>query len=506
MSTSKQFKVGALISYAAIAINIITGLLYTPWMIHSIGRENFGLYTLALSVITLFVFDFGLSSAVTRFISKYLAEGRQDKANNCLGLVYRLYVFIDVVLFCVLLCVFFFIPHIYKELTLQEIEKFKVVYSIAAVYSVVSFPFIPVNGVLNAHERFIQVKVCDVLHKLIIVAAMSVCLLTGLGLYALVLVNSISGVITIVFKLWCITHYTPQKITWHYFNKSEFLSVVGFSGWVTVIALAQRCIFNLAPSILGALSGSTAIAILGIAITLEGYTYTFASAINGMFLPKVSRIIAHENGNVLPLMVRIGRIQIYVVALIVFGVVCFGQEFIHLWVGDGFKDSYWCAVLIVIPSFFHLPQMIGSETVYAANKVKKMAIVMVIMAVVNLIGAVTLAPTLGALGICISVCVAYLIRTMGMDVIFYRDLHIDVLNFFKESYIAMLAPLVAVFVIGMLCSNFIPISGWLGLSIKICLFVLSYSLIMFLFAMNPSEKNLIIKPIRNKKIHENCSN
>ena len=92
MSSSRQIKLGALMSYIAIAINIISGLVYTPWMISSIGRENFGLYTLALSVITLFVFDFGLSNAVTRFISKYLAEGRQDKANNCIGLVYRLYI------------------------------------------------------------------------------------------------------------------------------------------------------------------------------------------------------------------------------------------------------------------------------------------------------------------------------------------------------------------------------------------------------------------------------
>ena len=64
-------------------------------MINSIGRENFGLYTLALSVITLFVFDFGLSNAVTRFIAKYLAEGQQEKVNNCIGLVYRLYINID---------------------------------------------------------------------------------------------------------------------------------------------------------------------------------------------------------------------------------------------------------------------------------------------------------------------------------------------------------------------------------------------------------------------------
>lgn len=496
MSSSRQIKLGALMSYAAIAINILTGLLYTPWMIHSIGRENFGLYTLALSVITLFVFDFGLSSAVTRFIAKYLAEGCQDKANNCLGLVYRLYIAIDIILFIILVCVFFFIPQIYKELTPEEIEKFKVVYCMAAFYSVISFPFIPVNGVLNAHEKFIQVKICDVLHKLIIVGAMSACLSMGMGLYALVMVNAISGVLTIIFKLVCVRRYTQQKISWRYFCKSEFKEVVGFSGWVTVIALAQRCIFNLAPTILGALSGSTAIAILGIATTLEGYTYTFANAINGMFLPKVSRIVTNDNGNVLPLMVRVGRIQIFVVALIVFGIVCFGQDFIHLWVGDGFRDSYLCAVFIVTPSFFHLPQMIGSETIYAANKVKKMAVVMVIMAVVNLVGAVILAPSMGATGICLSVCVAYMIRTIGMDVIFYKDLNIDIFSFFKDTYLRMFIPLASLLAVGYGCSYLIPLHGWMGFIIKVGIFVILYSVVMFSLVMNNSEREMISKPLK----------
>ena len=328
MSSAKQLKLGALLSYVAIAINIVTGILYTPWMIHSIGRENFGLYTLAMSVISLFVFDFGLSSAVTRFIAMYLAEGRQDKADNCLGLVYRLYLIIDVVLFLILVGVFFFIPQIYKELSPDEIQKFEVVYCVAALYSVISFPFIPVNGVLTAHEKFIQFKICDVAHKLIIVVTMSACLLLGGGLYALVIVNAVAGVLTILIKLFCICRYTPQSVSLHYSNRTEFREIVGFSGWVTVIAVAQRCIFNLAPSILGALSGSTAIAVLGIAITLEGYTFTFSSAINGMFLPKVSRIVADEKGDILPLMIRVGRIMVYVISLVVFGVITLCQDFI----------------------------------------------------------------------------------------------------------------------------------------------------------------------------------
>ena len=496
MSSSKQLKLGALLSYVAIAINIVTGLLYTPWMIHSIGRENFGLYTLAISVISLFVFDFGLSSAVTRFIAKYLAEGRQDKANNCLGLVYRLYFIIDIVLFLILVGVFFFIPQIYKELSPDEIQKFKVVYCVAALYSVISLPFIPVNGVLTAHEKFIQLKICEVAHKLIIVVVMSVCLLSGGGLYALVSVNALAGVLTILFKLYCVRRYTPQSVSFHYSNRSELREIVGFSGWVTVIAIAQRCIFNLAPSILGALSGSTAIAIMGIAITLEGYTFTFSSAINGMFLPKVTRIVAAENGDVLPLMIRVGRIMIYVVSLVIFGVIVLGQDFIHLWVGSDFKESYYCAVLIILPSLLQLPQDIGNQTIYAKNKVRKLSIVYVAMAVTNIVGAILLAPSLGALGICISICIAYFVRTIGMDVIFYCDLNINIFIFFRETFVKMLIPLVLSLLIGFGCNYMIPLHSWVGLAIKGFLFVLFFSVVMYMMSMNSFEKGLLASLFR----------
>lgn len=495
VSSSKQIKQGALISYLAIGINILSGLLYTPWMINSIGRENFGLYTLALSVITLFVFDFGLSTAITRYIARYLAQGRQDKANECLGLVYRLYIIIDIILFLVLLGVYFFIPQIYRELTPEEVEKFKVVYAMAAMYAVVSFPFIPVNGVLTAHESFVQLKVSEVLQKLIIVGAMTICLLLGYGLYALVLVNAITGILTIGFKLWCIYHYTPQKVSWSYYNKAELREIAGYSGWVTVIVLAQRCIFNLAPSILGALSGSTAIAILGIAMTIEGYCFMFANALNGMFLPEVSRIVNNQ-GNLLPLMIKIGRIQLYIIGLLTGGIICLGNQFITLWVGSDFADSYLCSVLIILPSILHLPQTIGNEAIFAQNQVKSLAIVFVIMALLNLLGAALLSGPLGAIGICISICIAYIFRTIGMDYIIYKKLHIDVFTFFKDTFFKLSIPLFISLGLGGLCAYFIPLNGWLGFLIKVVTFTVGYVIIMFCFAMNSEEKLIVVNTLK----------
>lgn len=491
-----QLKIGAAISYIALGINILTGLLYTPWMIHSIGQANFGLYTLAMSVISLFVFDFGLSSTVTRFIAKYLAMKRQDLADNCLGLVYKLYIYIDIVLFIALCAVYFFIPQIYEELTPEEIEHFKVVYSIAAVYSVLSFPFIPVNGILTAHEKIIQLKCADVFQKLFVVAAMAVCLLLGYGLYALVLVNAVGGLLCIAYKLWCIRKYTEQRITWKYSSKKELKKLASYSGWVTVIALAQRCIFNLAPTILGITSGAVPIAILGVAMTIEGYCFTFANALNGIFLPKVTRILMDKNGDVLPLMIRVGRIQLIIVAFIITGFICFGYPFIILWVGEGFKTSYLCAVLIILPSLFHLPQTIGIEAVYAKNKVKNLAVVFMIMAVCNIFGAFILSPFLGAIGICISVCFIYIIRTFGLDYILSKDIKINVGVFFRRAFFPLLPCIAIAASIGAISIYIIYPLSWITLIVEIILFSAAYFCILYLWGMNEEERSLILSPLR----------
>ena len=55
---ANQIKAGAIMSYISLFITILIGIIYTPWMINSIGKADYGLYVLAMSVINIFVFDF----------------------------------------------------------------------------------------------------------------------------------------------------------------------------------------------------------------------------------------------------------------------------------------------------------------------------------------------------------------------------------------------------------------------------------------------------------------
>ena len=498
MNSSKQIRYGAIISYAAIFINIAIGLIYTPWMIKTIGKADYGLYTLAMSIISIFIFDFGLSSAITRYVAKYLAEGRSSSVGDLLGLIYKLYLGIDLLIVLILIIFYFCIPYVYAGLTPDEIDTFKIVFVVAATFSVVSFPFIPLNGIISAHEKFIQLKLCDLAHKLITVGLMSWCLLRGYGLYALVIVNAISGIITILLKLLVIFKETDVKVNWKYWDRVLLKGVLSFSIWVTIIALCQRLIFNIAPSILGIVSDSQNIAILGVAMTLEGYVYTFASAINGLFLPKVSRYVNDaDTESINLLMVRVGRIQIFVISLIVFGFVATGKEFILLWLGDGYSSLYICAIILMIPSLIYLPMEVGNATVIAKGVVKYQARVFIVMAIVNVVLAFPLSYYWGVLGMSCSIFGAYMWRTIGMNYVFSKRLSLDLREFYKKSFLKM-SPVLFLSLIVSLVLSFTPISSsilW-SFTIKIIVFLIFYCILCWFFSFNDSEKQLIFSPIQ----------
>jgi O-antigen/teichoic acid export membrane protein len=493
MNSNKQIKYGAIISYIGIVVNILTGLLYTPWLIRTIGKDDYGLYTLSLSIISLFVFDFGLSAAVQRFVAKYLAVNNEQKVNDCLGLVYKLYIYIDIVLLVILTAVYFFIPSIYKELLPDEIEKFKVIYIISASFSIFSFPFIPLGGVISAYEKFVQLKICDLFHKIFIVITMTICLLYGLGLYALVSVNAISGILTILLKLYVVKRYTNANINFSYSNKTEFKDILNFSGWTTVIALSQRCIFNIVPTILGMFTGSASIAVIGIAMNLEAYTFMYASAINGMFLSKVSRIVSKDgSGDVLPLMIKVGRLQLFMISIIFIGFIIIGKDFITLWLGNNFEEVYICTLLLIIPSFFALPQDIADQAIIAQNKVKYRARVYLFVAILNLIMAIPLAMYYGVIGVSFSIFISYMVRTICMNIVYYKVLNIDVFSFIKVSFFRIFPGLLVAFILSYVLCSFISIEGWIGLGLRVLIIGVVYILSIGILSMKKDEIHIFI--------------
>ena len=498
MNPSKQIKLGALISYFAIAFNIIAGLIYTPWMIGQIGKSDYGLYTLANSLITLFLVDFGLGSAVSRYVSKYRAEGDEEKVNNFLGLIYKLYLIIDAVIFVALFAVFFLIDSIYVNLTPAEIEKFKIVYVISASYAVFNFPFVTLNGILTSYEKFVPLKIVDLLNKVLTISLTVAALYMGWGLYALVAAHAAAGVVVVIIKLICIKASTNVKANFRFSDRSLYKDIFGFSIWVTVSLLAQRLIFNITPSILGIVSNTAAIAVFGIITTIEGYTFTITNAINGMFMPKIARIYAGTDSdtNITPLLLRVGKFQYALNGLIVCGFAAVGQLFIKLWMGPDFVDAYWGILLVTVPGLFYNSLQIGNTALVVQKKVHIQAIISLISGVINIALSFPLSKHFGVLGASLSIFIAYMFRSIATNIVCYKKLSLDIPRFVKECYVRMSIPMALSLACGLGINMLIADGGWFTLVLKGGIVATIYLVFTFILGLTRDERAQILGKIK----------
>ena len=494
LDRNQQFKIGAVLSYLAIAINTISALIYSPWMLSKIGSGDYGLYTLAVSLINMFLLDFGISSAVSRFTSKYVAEGRQDKVNQLLGVVYKLFITIAAIISIALIVIYFFIEQIYVALTPEELERFKVVYIISATYSVVSFPFsTTLNGVLNAYEKFIPLKLCDVINKVLAVILIVMALVMGYGLYELVAINAFVNLLIFAIKFFVIKTATPVKIKLSYWDKSMLKEIFGFSIWVLINTICSRLIMNVCPNILGVTAGTAAITIFSFASTIEGYAYTFSSAIDGMFMPRIARI-TYQEGNmdkILELMVKVGRFQYHLVGLILVGFVCVGREFVGLWLGAEYLHVYYCAILLLLPAPFYLSQQIGKNTMVMMNKVKYLTYMNVIKAGLNVVLVAVLSVFWGVIGASISICIVYFFRNFASMYLYKHKLGIDTKKFYIQCYARMSIPMILTLLIGFFTNRVALADTWMGLIVKVAFIVIVYLVLMWLIAYNEYEKDTI---------------
>ena len=495
LSSSIQIKLGAILSYAGIVVYILVGLLYTPWMIKVIGKDDYGLYTLAYSVIAFFLFDFGISVAIQRFISKYLSEKKSDEVNHCVSLVCKLYLLIDVFVLLAFVLIYFMMPYMYRELLPDQIDKLKIIFLMVGCYSVLTFPFLTLNGILSAYEKFVQLKLCDLFSKIATVSANVICLLCGGGLYAIVATNIIVGFVVVIVKFVIVRRETTLKIIYRYYDKSELFNLLSFSGWTSVVALCQRCIFNIAPSILAVFAKSDVIAVFGIAISLEGYTFTFAYALNGMFMPKISRIL-NSGDSILPLMIRVGRIQIIAMGIIIIGFILVGHDFIFAWLGEGFEQAYLCTLLLILPAFMLLPADIADQTLIASGNIKYRAYVYIIMAVVNIMLSFLLTAFYGIVGLAFSIFISYMVRNVALYYMYKKILNVDIWAFAKQTFVKMFPGLIISFIISALLITLINTSGWLYVGEKLIIVFVIYIATMWLCVLNGEEKSLFISILR----------
>ena len=83
-----------------------------------------------------------------------------------------------------------------------------------------------------------------------------------------------------------------------------------------------------------------------------------------------------------------------------------------------------------------------------------------------------------------------------MDLIFYKELKINVFVFFRDSFLRIIPAIAIATISTFLLIGFIPYGGWLGFVLKAVVCVVIYAACIYLMPMNKEEKALLLSPLK----------
>ena len=492
----KNILVGTILGYASLGLTILFGLVFTPWVITTIGQSQYGLFTLSGSIIGLFTVDFGLGVTANSFLAKYKAAGDKEGEARFLSIVYKLYLLLDVALLTIFFVFYFLIDNLYAGLSAAEKADLKVVYLVSASFSVIAFPTTVFNGVLQSSEQFGFLKATDIAARLLYVFGSIAALSLGWGLFGLVVAQATGNLIAIVLKFVYIRFKLHSKA--YLFKKIHWVDakpILSFSLFAGIVGICSRLVFSITPSILGIVSDSQNIAFFGVVVVLEGYIYTFGSVMNGFFLPKISRLMQEENATekILELAIKVGRYQVFILGLAEIGFICCGEEFITLWMhGDAsYTPAYIGTILVMVYQLVNVPQVVLHDAMYHSKKtMKHLAIVTLIKAVTNLGLSFLLSYFWGMYGACISIFLARTLELVWINVYYKRDLGINLWSFFSKTYKAFLIAGAPALAVGLLLHFLLPL-GYLFNFFIIVASVVAIFLLIYFFAADQSTFDML---------------
>lgn len=490
-----QLKIGAILSYVNILAGLIVGLGYTPIMIRLLGQSEFGLYSLIGSLVAyLSVLDMGLGNTIVRYVSRNRAVGDKRSESELNGLFLAIYSVIGLITLIVGSILYFNVDNMFRAtLSADQIERAKIMMILLIFNIAISFPLSVFASLMQAYERFIFLRIFNIISVLLKPIIALPFLFMGYGAVTLVVTATIVNIACLLTNVYYCFKYLDIHFSKGHFEKAFLYEISGYAFFIFLNAIMDKIYWGTGQFILGMVSGTIQVAIYAIAMQFMNMYMQFSNAISGVLLPKVTMMVANGTTKVelTNLMVKIGRLQYIIIGYILVMFFLVGKEFIYLWAGENYLSAYPMILILMIGLLIALVQNAGIAILQAMNLNRYRMTAYTILAVINIFTSVILAKMYGGLGCAISTSIAIFISSgLIMNRYYHKRIGIDIPLFWKNIIHMMPSAFILIVLVEIFQMNVSLEYSWLYFVIKVVVYTLIYMILMYFIGMNGYEKNL----------------
>lgn len=500
-----QLKKGALLSLLNIFFFIGIGIVLTPFIIKSLGSKEYGLYTLIGSVVSyLSLLDLGLNNAIIRYIAKYRVQSDTEGERKFLGTCLWLYLVISIILVSIGLVLYNMLDSIFSNsLDLEQLAKAKIMFLILVLNLAITLPGGAFQAICIAYENFVFPRFLTTLRYVVRACSIFTILTMGGKAISIVIIDTIINLAVILCVMFYVFRKMKVKLSLCVFDQNIFIEIYCYSFWVFIYGITHLFQWSAGQVILGITTSTAIVGFFGVGVMLGGYYTVFSGAINGVLIPRaVQMVVSNKTGKeITETITTIGRLNVYLLFLILSGFFLFGRQFIILWIGPSFLSSWRVAFFIMIGMTLPLLQVFGNTVLEAKKKNRFKSVLSLSTSSVAIVLGYYFSKNYSIDGMVYPLFAALIIDSIVMNFYFVKIFKFDMFFFLKEALLKQLIVYGALTTVAHYTLGFLVIDSWFHISISVFIYSVIYILVSYLFLMNTYEKSLVKMRVHERNIN-----
>ncbi len=508
MNIAKTILKNVAASWVGLASQVLVTFLLTPFIIQKLGTEAYGVWLLLQGLVGYYgLMDLGLQAGLTQSITRRIAANDVASVRRHIAAAVPLLCGFSTVIMVAAIVVALLLPR-FVEMSVELANVAWLIVLTQAIGAAAKMPIAPYGAVLVGLQRYDVANAISILTRIIFAVATWLVLRFGGGLVGLSLVLMLSNLLDSGIRVIAARQMLPGICgAGVSLDRSELSEIANVGGWNFMIGTSRQFIYFSDALTIGLLFSARTIAPYGIAASFVEYGNSIVVNATMVLFPTMTQI--SKSGDL-----RTQR-ALYIVAtrltlgvsltILVLGVAWI-VPFLNLWLGrsDDNRAVHEQAPLIfaVLGAAFTFVgfQRAGIQLLLADNRLKLLAILMSVEAMLNLVFSLFLGWVFGPIGVAIGT----LIPALVLGIFVHVPVHAKAL---EASYLNLLTnvlvrPLVyflvlaaAIFVVRI---SFPRPTTWVSLILVGGVLSPTIALVLFPLLLSSSQTSEIVRALRRR--------
>jgi len=455
----RKFEKGQIIknissNWFSLGINVVTGIIVSPFIVHRLGDTANGIWVLIFSVTGYYgLFDLGIRSSVVRYVSKFTATREDEELAKVVNTSLFSYSCIGLATLLLTLVLAFNVDHIFRRVPLDMLPTARLLLLMVGASVAINFPLGVFGGFLEGLQRFYILSWTNIVATLARTVLIFVLLGRGYGLVMLAFITIILPLIAAIVRAFLALRLRPVPIGLRYVEKGTFRRIANYSSSTFLIMVAGRLKFKSDEVVIGTMMSAAAITYFSIGNRIVDYAGQVVTTLAQVFVPMSSQSEAKGDLNRLRKIFVVGnRVCAFIIFPICATLLILGKSIIQVWMGKKYvAASYPVLAIMICVCTLWWSQSASGRVLFGISKHGTWAKITLIEGIANLILSIALIPHYGIVGDALGTAIP-----LAFSTIYFMPRHVSKLlgirvrTFLQEAYVLPLLltlPLVATFLL-----------------------------------------------------------